>query len=483
MFRGEPEGHRPSFLNQSLFSCSFHLFTLSRFAVFDAKRLIGRKFADADVQADMKHWPFKVVDKGGLPNIKVEYKGTEKTFTPEEISSMVLLKMKETAEAYLDEIVKDAVITVPAYFNDSQRQATKDAGLIAGLNVIRIISEPTAASIAFGLEKKREGKKNVLVFDLGGGTFDVSVLTMKDGSIEVKATAGDTHLGGEDFDNRLVDHFVQEFKRKNKKDLSTSSRALIRLRAGCERLKRALSTVAQSSLEIDCLFEGADLYTSLTRPRFEELCGDLFTKTIETVEKVLQDSRIDKGSIDEIVLVGGSTRIPKVQKLLSNFFNGREPNKSVNPDEAVAFGAAVQAAILSGDTTKKIQDLKLTDVAPLSLGINITGGIFSPIIERNTVIPVKKTANFTTDVNNQTSVVYLVYEGERPLTKDNNFLGKFTLNGIAPAPRCVPSMEVTFEIDSDSILKVSAVERRTGSSANVRSRPVPQLFKLFWCRI
>jgi heat shock protein 1/8 len=435
--------------------------------VFDAKRLIGRNFIDQDVQSDMKHWPFKVLDKSGKPYIQVEYKGEKKEFTPEEISSMVLTKMKETAEAFLGTVVKDAVITVPAYFNDSQRQATKDAGLISGLNVLRIINEPTAAAIAYGLDKKAVGERNVLIFDLGGGTFDVSLLTIEEGIFEVKATAGDTHLGGEDFDNRLVNHFVQEFKRKFKKDISSNARAVRRLRTACERAKRTLSASAQTSIEIDSLFEGIDFYTSLTRARFEELNQDLFRSTMEPVEKVLRDSKIDKSSVHEIVLVGGSTRIPKIQKMVSEFFNGKEPNKSINPDEAVAYGAAVQAAILSGDTSEKTQDLLLLDVAALSLGIETAGGVMTPLIKRNTTVPTKKSEIFSTYSDNQPGVLIQVYEGERTRTKDNNLLGKFELTGIPPAPRGVPQIEVTFDIDANGILNVSAVDKTTGRSNKI----------------
>jgi len=435
--------------------------------VFDAKRLIGRNFNDQDVQSDMKHWPFKVIDKNGKPYIQVEYKGEKKDFTPEEISSMVLTKMKETAEAFLGTTVKDAVITVPAYFNDSQRQATKDAGLISGLNVLRIINEPTAAAIAYGLDKKAVGERNVLIFDLGGGTFDVSLLTIEEGIFEVKATAGDTHLGGEDFDNRLVNHFVQEFKRKFKKDISSNARAVRRLRTACERAKRTLSASAQTSIEIDSLFEGIDFYTSLTRARFEELNQDLFRSTMEPVEKVLRDSKIDKSSVHEIVLVGGSTRIPKIQKMVSEFFNGKEPNKSINPDEAVAYGAAVQAAILSGDTSEKTQDLLLLDVAALSLGIETAGGVMTPLIKRNTTVPTKKSEIFSTYSDNQPGVLIQVYEGERTRTKDNNLLGKFELTGIPPAPRGVPQIEVTFDIDANGILNVSAVDKTTGRSNKI----------------
>ncbi|KAF2627783.1 heat shock protein-like protein [Macroventuria anomochaeta] len=437
--------------------------------VFDVKRLIGRRFDDETVKKDIQSWPFKVVPAGDSPMVQVEYLGETKQFSPQEISAMVLVKMKEVAETKLGKKVEKAVITVPAYFNDNQRQATKDAGAIAGLNVLRIINEPTAAAIAYGLGSgKSEKERNVLIYDLGGGTFDVSLLHIQGGVFTVKATAGDTHLGGQDFDTNLLDHFKKEFTRKTKKDISGDARALRRLRTACERAKRTLSNATQTTVEIDSLFDGEDFNANITRARFEDLNQKAFAGTLEPVAQVLKDASIDKSKVDEIVLVGGSTRIPKIQKLLSDFFGGKKLEKSINPDEAVAYGAAVQAGILSGKATSaETADLLLLDVVPLSLGVAMEGNIFAPVVPRGQTVPTIKKRTFTTVADNQQTVQFPVFQGERVNCEDNTSLGEFTLAPIPPMKAGDAVLEVVFEVDVNGILKVTATEKTSGRSANI----------------
>ena len=433
--------------------------------IYDIKRLMGHKFSDPVVQNELKYLAYKVIpDKDDKPMVQLE---NGQTYYPEQISAMILAELKRVAENFLGHPVKDLVVTVPAYFSDSSRSATRDAATIAGLNTLRIINEPTAAALAFGLDKNFKGERNIIINDIGGGTYDVSLLTIDEGMFEVKATGGDTHLGGEDFDNRMVTHFVEEFKRKFKSDVSTNQRALRRLKTACERAKRTLSTSTTANIEIDAFYDGKDFYSSITRARFEELCADLFRKCLDPVEKVLRDAKMDKSDIHDVVLVGGSTRIPKIQKLLSDFFNGKELCKSVNPDEAVSIGAAIQGAILSGDKSESLNQILLVDVAPLSIGIETAGNVMTVMIPRNSAIPIKKSQTFSTYADNQPAATVRVFEGERSFTKDCNLLGQFELTGIPPAPRGVPQLEITYDIDANGMLNVSACDKSSGKTEKI----------------
>nr|XP_060613984.1 heat shock 70 kDa protein-like [Anolis sagrei ordinatus] len=437
--------------------------------VFDAKRMIGRNFHDATIQEDIKHWPFTVANHEDKLKIEVVHKDKLRTFYPEEISAMILTKMKHTAEAYLGCIVTQAVVTVPAYFNDAQRQATIDAGAIAGLQVLKILNEPTAAAIAYGLDLKNQeaGSRNILIFDLGGGTFDVSILSAEDGIFEVKATAGDTHLGGQDFDKRLVSYLADQFKKKHKKDLRKDKKAMQRLKTAAERAKCILSSCSSASISAEALYHGIDFYMTITRARFEDLCSDLFRATLKPLERALKDAQLSRSEIMDIVLVGGSTRIPKIQKLLKDFFNGKELCKGINPDEAVAYGAAIHAAVLTGNRMTKLQNMYLLDVTPLSLGIKTQGGVMTTVIKRNSPVPTKETMDFTTTEDYQDTILFMVYEGERALTKHNHLLGTFTLTGIPPAPCGTAVITVTFSIDENNILTVFAKDVETGNSNHI----------------